>query len=148
MAAPIEKSAFRALESATLWGARRALRNSSLWLPHAEQYGGRHRLLLPAARWLAVREAFVSRHGLPASVDEFISRTLAHMTSSCETLAAAVAAGELQIEKSGYVSLPLASDPWRFCSPRSAASTRLTKIDPLLDKASATRMPTHRALDR
>lgn len=45
------QAAFRAFEAATLWGVRLGLRNGSLWLPHAEQYGGQHRMLLPELRF-------------------------------------------------------------------------------------------------
>ena len=65
--APDREQAFRALEAATLWGVRRGLRNGSLWLPHAEQYGGQYRLLLPAVRWNAARSAFLERHHLSST---------------------------------------------------------------------------------
>jgi TnpA family transposase len=99
------EQAFRAFEAATLWGVRRGLRNGSLWLPHAEQYGGQHRLLLPALRWTAARGAFLERHHLPATADPFIERVLAQIGSGCEGLNAALATGELMISPRGHVIL-------------------------------------------
>jgi len=99
------EQAFRAFEAATLWGVRRGLRNGSLWLPHAEQYGGQHRLLLPAARWPAARDSFLRRHNLAARADAFLDRVLAQINAGCEALNAAVAAGELEISEKGYVFL-------------------------------------------
>jgi Domain of unknown function (DUF4158) len=103
--APDRELAFRALEAATLWGARRGLRNGSLWLPHAEQYGGQHRLLLPAARWTTAREAFLDRHHLPPKADPFIERVLAQIGGGCEGLDAALSAKELMISPRGHVIL-------------------------------------------
>lgn len=103
--APDRELAFRALEAATLWGVRRGLRNGSLWLPHAEQYGGQHRLLLPAIRWSAARGAFLERHHLPSTAQPFIERVLAQIGSGCEGLTAALAAGELMISPRGHVIL-------------------------------------------
>ena len=99
------EQAFRAFEAATLWGVRRGLRNGSLWLPHAEQYGGQHRLLLPALRWTAARGAFLERHHLPATADPFIERVLAQIGSGCEGLNAALATGDLMISPRGHVIL-------------------------------------------
>ena len=103
--APDRELAFRALEAATLWGVRRGLRNGSLWLAHAEQYGVQHRLLLPAVRWNAVRGAFLDRHHLPAKADTFIERVLAQIGSGCESLTAALSAEELMISPRAHVIL-------------------------------------------
>ncbi len=84
--APDREDAFKAYEAATLWEARRGLRNGSLWLPHAEQFGGRHRLLLPPPRWPAAREGFLARHHLPENADEFIERTLDQVENGFERL--------------------------------------------------------------
>jgi TnpA family transposase len=96
--APNREDAFKAYEAETLWEARRGLRNGSLWLPHAEQYGGRHRLLLPPPRWRAAREGFLVRHRLPENADEFIERTLDQVG-----LQAAVASGDIEINEGGFV---------------------------------------------
>jgi hypothetical protein len=105
LSAPDRELAFRALEAATLWGVRRGLRNGSLWLPHAEQYGGQHRLLLPAVRWGTVQGAFRDRHHLPAKADPFIERVLAQIGVGCESLNAALLAEEVMISPRGHVIL-------------------------------------------
>jgi hypothetical protein len=105
LSAPDRELAFRALEAAPLWGVRRGLRNGSLWLPHAEQYGDQHRLLLPAVRWGTVQGAFRDRHHLPAKADPFIERVLAQIGVGCESLNAALLAEEVMISPRGHVIL-------------------------------------------
>lgn len=97
--------AFRALEAARLWGVRRGLRNGSLWLPEAEQYGGQHRLLLPPVRWTSARTAFLDRHRLPPTADLFIDRVKAQIRNGCESMSAALLAKELLISPRGHVIL-------------------------------------------
>jgi TnpA family transposase len=105
LGSPDREMAFRAFEAAILWGVRRGLRNGSLWLTHAEQYGGQHRLLLPTVRWTASRGAFLDRHHLPSEAEPFIERMLAHIAAGCESLNAALAAEELIISARGQVIL-------------------------------------------
>jgi Tn3 transposase DDE domain len=100
---PNREDAFKAYEAATLWEARRGLRNGSLWLPHAEQYGGRHRLLLPPPRWPTAREGFLLRHRLPGSADEFIERTLDQVENGFDRLQAAIASGDIEINDGRFV---------------------------------------------
>jgi hypothetical protein len=76
-----------------------------LWLPHAEQYGDQHRLLLPAVRWGTVQGAFRDRHHLPAKADPFIERVLAQIGVGCESLNAALLAEEVMISPRGHVIL-------------------------------------------
>jgi hypothetical protein len=45
--------AFRALEVATLFALRRALRNGSVWIEHSLTFRGRERLFLPEEHWRA-----------------------------------------------------------------------------------------------
>jgi hypothetical protein len=98
-------AAFRAFEAATLWAVRRGLRNGSLWLSHAEQYGGQHRMLLPEPRWATSRDAFLERRALPRTAEAFITRTLDQLHAGLRALEAAAAAGELTILPEGRVVL-------------------------------------------
>jgi TnpA family transposase len=99
------EEAFRAFEAATLWAIRRGLRNGSLWLPYAQQYGGQHRMLLPEARWAAGRDAFLARRGLPRTADEWISRTLDQLQAGLQAIGSTAAAGEIEILPGGRVLL-------------------------------------------
>jgi len=101
--------AFRAYEAATLWAIRRGLRNGSLWLPHAEQYGGQHRMLLSEARWTASRDPFLERRSLPRTAEPFIARTLDQIDAGLRAVAAAASASELAIRPGGH--LVLRDDP-------------------------------------
>ena len=101
--------AFRAYEAATLWAVRRGLRNGSLWLPHAEQYGGQHRMLLSEPRWTASRDAFLERRSLPRSAEPFIARTLDQIDAGLRAVTAAASASELAIRTGGH--LVMRDDP-------------------------------------
>lgn len=103
--APDCERAFRALEAATLWGVRRGLRNGSLWLAHAEHYGGQHRMLLSAQRWGALRSAFLERHSLPATAEPYLERVIAQVQAGLQALDQAVAAGDVRIAEQGHVIL-------------------------------------------
>jgi len=82
-----------------------ALRNGSLWLPHAEQYGGQHRMLLPEPRWATSRDAFLQRRALPRTAEAFLARTLDQLHAGLRAVEEASAAGELAIQPEGRVVL-------------------------------------------
>lgn len=102
---PDREVVFRAFEAATLWVVRCGLRNGSLWLAHAEQYGGQHRLLLPPARWPAARESFVERQSLPRSVDAFLERVYDQIHAGLHAVDEAVKVGDLSIHENGHITM-------------------------------------------
>lgn len=122
---PDREQAFRAYEAATLWGLRRGLRNGSLWLPEAQKYGGRHRLLLPDAEWSASREAFLVRRGLPRTAEPYIRRTLDQVEAGLAAVEAARVAGELEVMPTGRIVLK--DDP-RFVWERSDSDAIRAKL--------------------
>jgi len=117
--------AFRAFEAATLWAVRRGLRNGSLWLAHAEQYGGQHRVLVPEVRWVAERAAFLGRRDLPHTAEAFLARTLDQLRAGLEAVAAAAAAQELTLRPEGR--LVLRDDP-AWSVERSDAELLRTRL--------------------
>jgi TnpA family transposase len=100
--------AFRAFEAATLSAVRRGLRNGSLWLPHAEHYGGQHRLLLSEQRWGALRSAFLDRRSLPSTAEPYLERVLAQVKAGLQAVEHAAATGDVCIEDGRVV---LRDDP-------------------------------------
>ena len=132
---PDREVAFRAYEAATLWGLRRGLRNGSLWLPDAERYGGRHRLLLPEEEWSASRDAFLARRNLPRTAGTYIRRTLDQIRAGLAAVDAARVAGELEILPSGRIALE--DDP-RFVSDRSDSDAIRAR---LYDSLSRVQLP-------
>jgi hypothetical protein len=118
-------------------GVRRGLRNGTLWLAHPEQYGGQHRLLLPAARWTAARDAFLDRHQVPTMADRFIERVLAPITVGCESLTAALSAKELMISPRGHMIL---SDDPAVSSERSDAEVLRNQLYGRVGRAQLTEL--------
>jgi len=102
--------AFRAFEAATLWAVRRGLRNGSLWLPHAEHYGGQHRMLLSGERWNALRSSFLDRRRLPATAEPYLERVLAQLTAGLQAVGHAAGNGDIRIDN-GRVLFGLSDDP-------------------------------------
>jgi TnpA family transposase len=92
------RAAFRAFEAATLCAVRRGLRNGSLWLPHAEHYGGQHRLLLSEQRWGALRSPFLDRRSLPSTAEPYLERVLAQVKAGLQAVEHAAATGDVCIE--------------------------------------------------
>jgi TnpA family transposase len=117
--------AFKAYEAATLWGLRRGLRSGALWLPEAQKYGGRHRMLLPEKEWRTGREAFLARRSLPSCAGPFIHRTLDQIRAGFAALKAAQAAEEIEIMPAGYVAMK--DDP-RFVWERGDAEATRTRL--------------------
>ncbi len=115
---PDRDLAFRAYEAATLWAVRRGLRNGSLWLPYAEHYGGRHRLVLPEGRWARARPAFCERHLLPVSGKDFVDCLTEQVQAGLEAVNEAVAAGEISVGKDSHLHLRQSSLP-RHDTPAS-----------------------------
>lgn len=122
---PDRELAFRAYEAATLWAVRRGLRNGSLWLEHAERYAGRHRLLLPPARWSAARDAFLERRSLPRTADRFLERLTDQVHAGLCAVNEAVTAGELEIWEDGHLHFAhMRDDPRVTVEPSDADQLR------------------------
>jgi TnpA family transposase len=128
---PDREQAFRAYEAATLWGLRRGLRNGSLWLPEAQRYGGRHRVLLPEETWSTTREAFLERRALPGTAEPVIRRTLDQIQAGFAAMTAAQAAGDIEIRPEHRVTLK--DDP-RYVWERSDADATRTRLYDLVGR--------------
>src|SRR3546814_2089868 len=62
--------AFQALEVATLFSLRRAVRNGSVWIEHSLSFRGRARLFFTDARWQEEAKRHYARLSLPANRSE------------------------------------------------------------------------------
>jgi TnpA family transposase len=78
--------AFRALEVATLFALRRALRNGSVWIEHSLSFRGRERLFLPDERWKAEARRHYARLQLPAKASDFLAPLLARVRAGVDGL--------------------------------------------------------------
>ena len=71
--------AMRALEVATLFSLRRAVRNGSVWVGHSLVFRGRARLLFTPERWAAESKRHYARLDLPTKASTFLAPLLARV---------------------------------------------------------------------
>jgi len=91
--------AFRALEVATLFAWRRAVRNGSVWLEHSLSFRGRDRLFLPPERWQAEAPRHYARLSLPTQATDFLPPLLERMRVGVDAVATAARAGTLRVRR-------------------------------------------------
>ncbi len=101
--------AFCALEVATLFALRRALRNGSVWLEHSLSFRGRERLFIPDERWQAESRRHYARLQLPAKASDFLTPLLERVRAGVDAVAKAARAGTLRVDDELHLS-PLAAD--------------------------------------
>ena len=101
--------AFRALEVATLFALRRALRNGSVWLEHSLGFRGRERLFIPDERWQAEARRHYARLKLPAKASDFLTPLLERVRAGVDAVAKAARAGTLRVDDELHL-VPLAAD--------------------------------------
>ena len=101
--------AFRALEVATLFALRRALRNGSVWLEHSLSFRGRERLFIPDERWQAEARRHYARLQLPAKASDFLTPLLERVRAGVDAVAKAALAGTLRVDDELHL-VPLAAD--------------------------------------
>jgi len=101
--------AFRALEVATLFALRRALRNGSVWIEHCLSFRGRERLFLPDDRWKAEARRHYARLQLPTKASDFLAPLIARVRMGVDAVAAAARAGALRVDDELHLSA-LAAD--------------------------------------
>jgi TnpA family transposase len=101
--------AFRALEVATLFAWRRAVRNGSVWLEHSLSFRGRDRLFLPPERWQAEAPGHYARLSLPTRAADFLAPLLERIRAGVDAVAEAARAGTLRVDDELHLS-PLPAD--------------------------------------
>jgi TnpA family transposase len=101
--------ALRALEVATLFALRRALRNGSVWIEHSLSFRGRERLFIPDERWKTEARRHYARLQLPAKASDFLAPLLARVRAGVDAVAAATRAGALRVDDELHLA-PLAAD--------------------------------------
>lgn len=90
--------AFKALEVATLFALRRALRNGSVWIEHSLSFRGREQLFLPDDRWEIEARRHYARLQLPAKAGDFLAPLLARVRAGVDAVGAAARAGTLRVD--------------------------------------------------
>jgi len=102
--------AFRALEVATLFSLRRAVRNGSVWIEHSLSFRGRARLFFTEERWKEEAKRHYSRLSLPANPATFLKPLLARVSAGVQAVAAAARTGVLRVDDELHLSALPADD--------------------------------------
>jgi hypothetical protein len=102
--------AFRALEVATLFSLRRAVRNGSLWIEHSLSFRGRARLFFTATQWQEESKRHYARLSLPANAATFLKPLLAKVRAGVDAVAAAARSGVLRVDDELHLSVLPAED--------------------------------------
>ena len=102
--------AFRALEVATLFSLRRAVRNGSIWIEHSLSFRGRARLFFTATQWQEESKRHYARLSLPANAATFLKPLLAKVRAGVDAVAAAARSGVLRVDDELHLSVLPAED--------------------------------------
>lgn len=102
--------AFRALEVATLFSLRRAVRNGSVWIEHSLSFRGRACLFFTNERWQEESKRHYARLSLPANASTFLKPLLAKVRAGMDAVAAAARSGVLRVDDELHLSALPAED--------------------------------------
>lgn len=107
---PDRNKAMRALEVATLFGLRRAVRNGSVWVDHSLVFRGRSRLFFTPERWAAESKRHYARLDLPTKASAFLKPLLARVNAGVAAVAQAARDGVLSVDDELHLSAMPADD--------------------------------------
>ena len=102
--------AFRALEVATLFALRRAVRNGSVWIEHSLSFRDRERLFLPTEQWKAEGMRHYACLSLPTKPAAFLEPLLARVRTGVDAVAEAARSGILRIDDDLHLPVLPADD--------------------------------------
>ncbi|MGH8848522.1 MAG: Tn3 family transposase, partial [Polaromonas sp.] len=102
--------AMRALEVATLFSLRRAVRNGSVWVDHSLVFRGRARLFFTPERWAAESKRYYTRLDLPAKASTFLAPLLTRVRTGVTAVAKAAREGVLRVDDELHLSAMPAED--------------------------------------
>ena len=102
--------AMRALEVATLFSMRRAVRNGSVWVDHSLVFRGRARLFFTPERWAAESKRHYTRLDLPAKASTFLTPLLTKVRTGVAAVAKAARDGSLRADDELHLTAIPAED--------------------------------------
>ena len=129
ISSPDRERAFQALEVATLFALRRAVRNGSVWIEHSLSFRGRARLFFTDERWQAESKKHYARLSLPSKAATFLKPLLARVTAGVDAVAAAARSGVLRVDDELHLSpLPAEDEDPEVTMLRSALDHRICEL--------------------
>ena len=129
ISSPDRERAFQALEVATLFALRRAVRNGSVWIEHSLSFRGRARLFFTDERWKAESKKHYARLSLPGKAATFLKPLLARVTAGVDAVAAAARSGVLRVDDELHLSpLPAEDEDPEVTKLRAALDHRIGEV--------------------
>ena len=129
ISSPDRERAFQALEVATLFALRRAVRNGSVWIEHSLSFRGRARLFFTDERWQAESKKHYARLSLPSKAATFLKPLLARVTAGVDAVAAAARTGVLRVDDELHLSpLPAEDEDPEVTKLRAALDHRIGEV--------------------
>ena len=129
ISSPDRERAFQALEVATLFALRRAVRNGSVWIEHSLSFRGRARLFFTDERWTAESKKHCARLSLPGKAATFLKPLLAKVSAGVEAVAAAARSGVLRLDDELHLSaLPAEDEDPEVTKLRVALDHRIGEV--------------------
>lgn len=129
ISSPDRERAFQALEVATLFALRRAVRNGSVWIEHSLSFRGRARLFFTEEIWKDEAKKHYARLSLPGKAATFLKPLLARVTAGVEAVAAAARSGALRVDDELHLSaLPAEDEDPEVTKLRAALDHRIGEV--------------------
>jgi TnpA family transposase len=129
ISSPDRERAFQALEVATLFALRRAVRNGSVWIEHSLSFRGRARLFFTEEIWKDEAKKHYARLSLPGKAATFLKPLLARVTAGVEAVAEAARSGALRVDDELHLSaLPAADEDPEVTKLRAALDHRIGEV--------------------
>ena len=129
ISSPDRERAFQALEVATLFALRRAVRNGSVWIEHSLSFRGRARLFFTDERWQAESKKHYARLSFPSKAATFLKPLLARVTAGVDAVAAAARSGVLRVDDELHLSpLPAEDEDPEVTKLRAALDHRIGEV--------------------
>ena len=121
--------AFQALEVASLFALRRAVRNGSVWIEHSLSFRGRDRLFFSVAQWKADARRHYTRLSLPTHPDTFLAPLLTRVRAGVDAVAAAARNGSLRVDEELHLSaLPAYDEDPEVIKLRARLDARIGEV--------------------
>ncbi|MEO7128284.1 MAG: Tn3 family transposase [Rhodoferax sp.] len=121
--------AMRALEVATLFSLRRAVRNGSVWVDHSLVFRGRARLFFTPERWATESKRHYARLALPTKASTFLAPLLARVRVGVAAVATAAREGTLRVDDELHLSaMPAEDEDPKVIQLRAQLDQRLGEV--------------------
>ena len=123
------EKAMRALEVATLFSLRRAVRNGSVWVDHSLVFRGRARLFFTPERWAEESKRHYARLDLPAKASTFLAPLLTRVRTGVAAVAKAAREGVLRVDDELHLSaMPAEDEDPKVIQLRAQLDQRLGEV--------------------